>query len=278
MGQSLVSTLLAGLLLASAPLALARTDPQSRPGDGVEVGNASVVRNLVPAAALEQAAAQEYSQIKRNAAAKGALAPDNHPQLIRLRRIARDLLPHVGRFHREAARWPWEVNLISSRQLNAFCMPGGKIAFYTGIIDTLQLTDDEIAMIMGHEIAHALREHARERVAKTQITQLGAALLGEFIGGGQYSGLIRAGGSLLTLKFSRDDESEADLVGLDLAARAGYDPRAGITLWQKMGAASKGAPPAWLSTHPAGKDRIAEIRRHLPEVMPLYESARRPGR
>lgn len=262
-------TLLLSLSLAQTGFA------EEKRGDGVEVGKASVVRNLVPAAALEQAAAQEYSQIKRNAAAKGALAADNHPQLLRLRRIARDLLPHVARFNREAARWPWEVNLIGSRQLNAFCMPGGKIAFYSGIIDSLQLSDDEIAMIMGHEIAHALREHARERVAKTQLTQIGASLLGEFIGGGQYSGLIRAGGSLLTLKFSRDDESEADLVGLDLAARAGYDPRAGITLWQKMGAASKGAPPAWLSTHPAGKDRIAEIRRHLPEVIPLYETATR---
>ena len=262
------------VLLAAMLLALPAA-AQERQGDGIDVGKASAVRNLIPAEALEQAAAQEYSQIKRNAAAKGALSPDSHPQLVRLRRIARDLLPFVGRFNRNAARWQWEVNLINSRQLNAFCMPGGKIAFYSGIIDSLQLTDDEIAMVMGHEIAHALREHARERVAKTQITQFGAALLGEFIGGGQYAGLIRAGGSLLTLKFSRDDESEADLVGLDLAARAGYDPRAGISLWQKMAAANRGAPPAWLSTHPAGKNRISDIQQHLPEVMPLYEAARR---
>lgn len=262
--------LVAGAASAAAGPLLAR--------EGVEVGGISQFAKFYPADQIEADAGKQYAQLRQDADGKGALAAANHPQMLRLNAIAQRLIPYTYEWNPRAKQWKWEVSLIGSKELNAFCMPGGKIAFYTGIIDTLQLTDDEIAMIMGHEIAHALREHARERVAKTQITQLGAALLGEFIGGGQYSGLIRAGGSLLTLKFSRDDESEADLVGLDLAARAGYDPRAGITLWQKMGAASKGAPPAWLSTHPAGKDRIAEIRRHLPEVMPLYESARRPGR
>lgn len=264
-------------LLAGASLTLPALAENAGPprGDGVNVGNASALRNLVPATQLEQSARQQYEQMKQQAARQNALAPDNHPQLIRLRRIARDILPFAPRFNPAARQWQWEVNLIGSKQLNAFCMPGGKIAFYTGIIDTLKLSDDEIAVIMGHEIAHALREHARERLAKNQLTQAGAAILGELIGGGQYSGLFRAGGNLMTLKFSRDDESEADVVGLDLAARAGYDPRAGITLWQKMDAANRGAPPAWLSTHPAGKNRIAEIEKQLPAVMPLYEAARR---
>jgi predicted Zn-dependent protease len=248
----------------------------SAPGDGVNVGEPSAIRTLVPAAELEKAAASQYGELKRTAAAKNALAPDNHPQLIRLRNIARRILPHAGRFNPAARRWRWEVNLIGSPQINAFCMPGGKIAFYTGILDTLKLNDNEVAIVMGHEVAHALREHARERLAKNQITNIGAAVLGELVGGGRYAGAFRAGGNLLTLKFSRDDESEADLVGLDLAARAGYDPRAGVSLWRKMGAASKGAPPAWLSTHPAGKDRIAEIEQHLPDVMPLYEAAAKP--
>jgi predicted Zn-dependent protease len=153
-------------------------------------------------------------------------------------------------------------------------MPGGKIAFYTGILDQLKLTDDEVAMIMGHEIAHALWEHARERMAKSVATNVGASLLGELVGGGKYSGVFRMGGDLLTLKFSRSDETEADIVGLELAARAGYDPRAGITLWQKMAAASKGQPLEFLSTHPAGKTRIEDIQRQLPKVIPLYETAR----
>ncbi len=245
--------------------------------DGVEVGNPSALRNLVPAQQLERQASAEYEQLKRQAAAKHALAPDDYPQLKRLRAIAQRLIPFTGRWNPRASQWAWEINLIGSKQINAFCMPGGKIAFYTGLLETLKLSDDEVAMVMGHEVAHALREHARERVAKGELTQLGTTLLGQFIGGGRYSGLFDQGGRLLTLKFSRDDETEADVVGLDLAARAGYDPHAAITLWQKMMAANRGAPPQWLSTHPSGDNRIQEIERRLPEVMPLYEQARRGG-
>ena len=241
--------------------------------DGVEVGKPSSVRNLVPAGAIEQQAAQQYEQLKRQASAKGALGPGDHPQVLRLRAIAARMIPFVDRFNPRARTWRWEVNLIGSKQINAFCMPGGKIAFYSGILDTLKLTDDEAAMVMGHEIAHALREHARERMAKSQITQFGANLLGELVGGGRYAGAFQMGGNLLSLKFSRDDESEADVVGLDLAARAGFDPRAGVSLWQKMAAANSRAPLEFLSTHPAGDHRIKEIEKHLPEVMPLYQQA-----
>jgi predicted Zn-dependent protease len=244
----------------------------------VDVGKPSSLRNLVPAGQLENAASQQYGELKRQAAAKGALAPDDHPQVRRLRAIAADIVPFVAKWNPRAGQWRWEVNLIGSKQINAFCMPGGKIAFYTGILDTLKLTDDEVAMIMGHEIAHALREHARERIAKSELTSLGASLLGEFVGGGKYAGAFQLGGNLLTLKFSRDDESEADVVGLELAARAGYDPRAGVSLWRKMAAASRGAPPAWLSTHPSGNNRIQEIERQLPQVMPLYQQAARTRR
>jgi Zn-dependent protease with chaperone function len=242
--------------------------------DGVDVGKPSALRNLVPAGEVEHQAALEYDQLKRRAAEKGALGPDNHPQVRRLRAIAGRMIPLAGRYNPRASQWQWEVNLIGSRQINAFCMPGGKIAVYTGLIDTLKLTDDELAMVMGHEIAHALREHARERMAKSGLTQLGAGLLGELIGGGKYAGAFRFGGDLLNLKFSRSDESEADVVGLDLAARAGFDPRAGVTLWQKMTAANQAAPLEFLSTHPAGQNRVREIEKHLPEVMPLYEAAK----
>lgn len=239
--------------------------------DGVSVAKPSALRNLVPAEQLERQSAQQYASLKRQAAEQRALAPEGHPQLQRLRAIAARLIPYAKRFNPRAEQWRWEVNLIGSRQINAFCMPGGKIAFFTGILDILKLTDDEVAVVMGHEIAHALREHARERIAKSELTQLGASLLGQFIGGGRYAGAFEAGGSLLTLKFSRDDETEADVVGLDLAARAGFDPRSGVTLWQKMTQASKGAPPQWLSTHPSGPHRIGEIEKHLPEVLPLYQ-------
>jgi predicted Zn-dependent protease len=204
-----------------------------------------------------------------------ALATDKNSQLKRIRTIASRIIPHAGKFNPRASEWQWQINLIRSNQLNAFCMPGGKIAVYSGLIDTLKLTDDEIAIVLGHEIAHALREHARERMAKSELTQLGASLLGHNIGDGRFSGLFQAGGSLLTLKFSRGDETDADIVGLELSARAGYDPRAGMTLWRKMTASNHGAPPQWLSTHPSGANREREIERHLPEVMPLYNKAYR---
>lgn len=271
---------LAALLLAAA-CALPSAFADNAPRDGVNVGAASQVRKLVPAGQLEAAAAQQYGQLKQQAASQGALGPDNHPQVIRLRTIAKRILPFAPRFNNRASNWQWEVNLIGSKELNAFCMPGGKIAFYTGLIDSLKLTDDEIAIVMGHEVAHALREHARERIAKTELTSGLASIASQIFAGTKYGAIadlgLRGSASLLTLKFSRDDESEADVVGLDLAARAGYDPRAGITLWEKMGAANKGAPPQWLSTHPAGKNRIAEIERHLPEVMPLYEASKHKG-
>ena len=247
--------------------------------DGVNVGSASSVRKLVPAESLERSAVQQYGEMKKQAAAKKTLAADDHPQVRRLRTIAARLIPYAYKFNQRARGWQWEINLIKSDQINAFCMPGGKIAFYTGIIDQLKLTDDEVAMVMGHEIAHALREHARERIAKTQLTQVGTSLVADLLGLGSLGRLaVDAGGSLMSLKFSRDDETESDVIGLELGARAGFDPRAGITLWQKMSATNKGAPPSWLSTHPAGKNRIAEMQGHLPEVMPLYEKSKASNR
>ncbi len=243
--------------------------------DGVNVGSPSLFRNLVPAQQLEQRSSAQYADMMRKASTQHALATDKNPQLKRLRTISSRIIPYSEKFNPRAGQWQWQINLIRSNQLNAFCMPGGKIAVYSGLIDTLKLTDDEIAIVLGHEIAHALREHARERMAKSQLTQLGVSLLGHNIGDGRYNGLFQAGGSLLSLKFSRSDETDADIVGLELSARAGYDPRAGITLWRKMTAGYRGAPPPWLSTHPSGENREREIGRHLPEVMPIYNRTKR---
>ena len=265
---------LAGTLACAAAMAHAQPAQKTDKPDGVDVGKPSALRNLVPADRLERAAAQQYAAIKRDAAAKRALAPDNHPQLIRLRTISQRVIANAGRFHPQAQKWAWEVNLIGSQQLNAFCMPGGKIVFYSGIIDRLQLTDDEIAMIMGHEVAHALREHARERVAKSELTRLGVTIVGSLVGDGRYGQAFDLGGALLSMKFSRDDETEADLIGMELAARGGFDPRAGVSLWQKMGRAAQGAPPPWLSTHPSSPNRVKQIERHMSQVLPLYERAR----
>ncbi|CAN5350163.1 M48 family metallopeptidase [soil metagenome] len=247
--------------------------------EGVDVGERSSFSKLVSAEQIEQAAQQQYVQMERQAVQQRALAPADHPQVIRLRAIAQRLIPYTYEWNPRAQQWKWEVNLFGSKQVNAFCMPGGKIAFFSGILDQLKLTDDEVAMVMGHEMAHALREHARERMGKTIATrgaiEIGSALLG-LGNGGRY--IADMGGQLLTLQFSRSDESEADLVGMELAARAGYDPRAGVTLWKKMAAAAKGAPPQFLSTHPSGPTRIKDIEVNLPKVEPLYARAGKPER
>lgn len=268
------------LMVSSVALsALALAPAMAR--EGVDVGANSRMTKLVPAEGLERTAGQQYAQMVQQASAKNALASANHPQLRRLRAIAQRIIPLAVAWNPRARDWRWEVNLFGSPQINAFCMPGGKIAFYTGILEQLKLSDDEVAMVMGHEIAHALREHARERIAKNTATQgvarLGGAVVAGILGVDPHlTDLVaRGGANLLTLEFSRGDESEADLVGMELAARAGYDPRSGVSLWQKMSAASKGAPPQWLSTHPSGKSRIAEIEKNLPKVMPLYERARK---
>jgi predicted Zn-dependent protease len=249
--------------------------------EGVEINReASVFAGLVPAAEVEQSARKQYGDMMKDAASKNALGSDTHPEVMRLRRIAKDIIPHSFEWNPRAREWRWEVNLVGSNQINAFCMPGGKIAFYSGILSQLKLTDDEVAMVMGHEIAHALREHARERMGKSAATSgvaaIGSTVASVFFGvSPQITDLVaNQGARLINLKFSRDDETEADLVGMEIAARAGYDPRAGVTLWQKMSAANKGAPPQWLSTHPSGNSRIEEIQANLPKVLPLYERAK----
>ncbi len=257
---------------ALAPVAVAQAEiPECR---------RSRAAGLVPAGQVEGNAQQQYVQMLRQAQGQGALVPGTHPQMQRLRYIAQRIVPYTAECNQRAAQWRWEVNLLDSKQINAFCMPGGKIAFFTGILQQLQLNDDEVAMIMGHEVAHALLEHARERMAKSGGTELflrGAAAL---FGLGNLGDLAAVGATqLLSLKFGREDESEADALGMLLAARAGYNPGAGVTLWQKMGAATAGkAPPQWLSTHPAGETRIRDIQAKLPRVQPMFQAAGKPDR
>ena len=241
----------------------------------VQVDEASRLRNLVPAGELEAAAGQQYSQMIAQARQQGALASEGHPQLKRLRDIAQDLVPFAARWNDRARSWRWEINLIGSKQINAFCMPGGKIAFFTGILNQLELTDDEAAMVMGHEMAHALREHARARIAKTQGTSIGLSVLSQVLGLGQLGSIAAdVGTQLLSLRFSRDDEIDADLVGLELAARGAYLPQSAISLWEKMGRAAGGSGgPAFLSTHPRGPERIARLQDNVPRVQGLYEQA-----
>ena len=198
----------------------------------------------------------------------------NTAQLRKLRRIGEKLSAEVGVYRKDALNWDWQVNLLESEQLNAYCMPGGKIMFYTGIIDKLNLTDDEIAAIMGHEMAHALREHSREAMSRAYALQLGKDVAGALFGvdiNNQLTDAVITYG--MTLPNSRTNEAEADLIGLELMARAGYNPNAAVTLWQKMSKESKQQPPEFMSTHPSHDTRITGLKANIAKVMPLYKAA-----
>ena len=261
-------------------LACATATAFAQEREGVNVGKRSAFANLVPAQDVEKMAGQQYKQVLQQADSKNALAPPGSEELKRLRTIAQRLIPFATPWNERASQWQWEGNLIGSKQINAYCMPGGKIAFYTGILDQLKLTDDEVAMIMGHEMAHALREHAREKMAKSKATGLGLSVVSQLLGLGQLGDVAaNMGTQLLTLKYSRDDETEADLVGLEIAARGGFKPEASVQLWKKMLSATGGGKgqPGFLSTHPSGNNRIHELEANLPKVAHLYEQATQPN-
>jgi Zn-dependent protease with chaperone function len=230
---------------------------------------------LVPESTVNATAAQQYAQMKQQAQARRLLNVDA-PQVARVRGIAQRLIPFGVRFNPAAAQWRWEVNVIDAPQINAFCMPGGKIMVFDGLIDRLALSDDELAAVIGHEIAHALLEHGRARMSEQVLKGVGINLAAAYFGLSDIgaAALAQAAQLAITLPYSRSHETDADLVGLEIAARAGYDPRAALSLWRKMSAASKGQPPQFLSTHPGHAQRIAEIERALPRVLPLYESTR----
>lgn len=248
---------------------------------GGEVGVDRKQMMLVSSAEVNQEAAKAYRQIIAEAQKKGTLNRDA-VLVQRVRNISARLIPATAAFRADAPSWRWETNVISSSELNAWCMPGGKIAVYTGLAEKLNATNDELAAVIGHEIAHALREHGREKVSQSAginvATGIGGALIGAYFGvdaklGQQALGVV---GDLAFMRpNSRGMEQEADRIGVELAARAGYDPRAAISLWQKMEKASSGSIPQWLSTHPSHDSRIADLRVYAERVYPLYTAGRK---
>lgn len=232
---------------------------------------------LVPPEQLEEGAALAYAQELAKARQGGDL--NTNPAMTRrVRAIADRVIPAVAVFRKDALDWNWQVNVIDSDQINAWAMPGGRIAFYSGIIEKLDLTDAEIAAIMGHEIAHALREHAWERVSEQTNKSALIGLIGAVTGAGQTAQSLvdLAFQAAVGLPNSRTHETEADRVGVELMARAGYDPRAAISVWQKMNRVAGGnRGPAFLSTHPSSESRIEDLTDYANRVMPLYQQAAR---
>jgi predicted Zn-dependent protease len=235
--------------------------------------------SLLSSQQVEQMSAQSYQQTLSAASQQGALDKSSATAK-RVDAVAQRLIAQAPAFRPDAAQWDWQVNLIDSKELNASCGPGGKIIVYSGLIEQLHLTDDELAAVMGHEIAHALREHGREAMSKAYGTQMAQQGIGALLGLGQDSmaladNVVQLG---MTLPNSRENENEADLIGLELSARAGYNPDAAVSLWQKMARASEGAPPEFMSTHPASGSRIAALQGAIPKVMPLYQQAKSKGK
>lgn len=266
-------------LLAAALIAACATTQTTNSG---AVGVQRKQFMMLSTQQVDKMAAQSYLQTLKQADAKRKLNPDP-AQTERVRTISRRLIGQTGVFRQDALQWKWEVNVEANDQLNAYCMPGGKIMVYTGLINKLQTTDDELAAVIGHEIAHALREHGRERMSQAYAQQAGivgigilAAIFSDDPGTARTSmGLAAAVSTVaLTLPNSREGEREADRIGLELSARAAYDPNAAVTLWEKMGKQSGSKPPEWLSTHPSEGSRINDLKRLIPSVMPLYEEAK----
>lgn len=238
------------------------------------VGVDRTQRMAVSASALEKSANLQYGELMDKAKEKGRLNPDT-AQYQRVKQIADKLIAQTPAFRRDAIGWKWEINVLDSPEVNAWCMPGGKIAVYTGLIDKLKVSDDELAAVMGHEIAHALREHSRERASEQTLAGIGISVVAAVAGIGQLGqkGMEYAYQGLLGLPNSRQHETEADRIGVELAARAGYDPRAAITLWQKMGKVAGDEPPKFLSTHPPRADRVKDLTVYSAKVMPLYQQS-----
>lgn len=231
---------------------------------------------LVSSDEMNEGANLAYAQTMKEAGSQKALNT-NSAQTKRVRKIAENLIAHVGVFRKDALKWDWQVNVISSDTLNAWCMPGGKIAVYTGIIERLKLTDAELAAIMGHEIAHALREHSRERASTDKLKGLGLFALSQAANLGETSLQLAnlASHYAISLPFSRSHETEADHMGTELMARAGYDPMAAVNVWKKMQKISQESTMEILSTHPSNESRIKDLTDIAKKVEHLYKAAKK---
>lgn len=232
---------------------------------------------VVPEEQAIAASRSAYVQTLAPYQEKGKL--DNDPVLTgRIITITERLIPHAIAYRPETRDWQWSVKVIDDpKTVNAWCMAGGKMAFYSGLSTALKPTDDEIAQVMGHEIAHALAKHQAEKMSRTLATTMGVSAVA-ILSDRRYAGMAAAGAAAaaklaLDLPNSREAESEADRIGIELAAKAGYDPRAAVTLWQKMGKVSGGSGKSdFFSTHPAPEKRMEALAALVPQMDTFYRS------
>jgi predicted Zn-dependent protease len=247
------------------------------------VGTGRSQLNLVSDDEVNQAASLQYSKLMKESHLSSDRAKTRMIKNVgaRIAKAAEQLMASEGR-QAEIANYKWEFNLIDSKEVNAFCMPGGKVAFYSGI---MPICEDEagVAAVMGHEVAHALARHGNERISQQMMVSMGGHILGLGLGiggvGGGVSDLVMTAYSVgsqvgVLLPYSRSHEAEADRIGMNLMAMAGYNPKAAIELWMRMDARDGSSPPFFLSTHPTNKKRIEGLEKYLPEAEARYQAAK----
>ncbi|WP_408463166.1 M48 family metallopeptidase [Paraburkholderia fungorum] len=248
----------------------------SSPNTQLRYGGYLVFRNLIPSPMLEAQAAEEFSQITYGAEHANRLYGDTDAHVTRVRSIVDKLIPYSLKWNERAKNWKWDVAVVRSPDIRMYCLPGGKIVVYSGLLDRVRLNDSELGMLIGHEIAHALREHARERLGELQASQLDSSgTIPQLFGLADLGAApLGIGSRLLEMKYESTDETEADVIGSDIASRAGFDPRAAVTLWDKLAAATRSdRDQGYIYVHPYTPARRQDIIKRLPDMLPLYAKA-----
>jgi predicted Zn-dependent protease len=259
------------LLVAAAALAACSTNP---------ITGRSQLVGLVTEQQAIQGSASAYQQMMADLDKKKKLEKGDEkdsPRTQQIQRITDRLVAQAIKFRPNSASWRWEVQVINDpKTVNAFCMAGGKMAIYTGMWEQLKATDDELAAVMGHEISHALLDHTRERMSVARASDVGVQILAAAAGVGNLGGQLMQNAAVVAIGLpnSRESEAEADAVGVQLAARAGYDPHAAVSLWEKMGKLGGGRQPEFLSTHPSPENRAAKLKEMAAKLDPVYQEAK----
>ncbi|WP_233271598.1 M48 family metallopeptidase [Paraburkholderia acidiphila] len=244
-------------------------------GRVVRFGNAAVYRNLIPSPMLEAQATAEFNEIVRGAAHSNRLYAESDPHVQRVRAFVDRLAPYALKWSDRVKNWKWEVAVIRSNDIRMYALPGGKIVVYGGLLDRVKLNDNEFGMLLGHEIAHAVREHVRERLGEQQAAQIESGAVPQLFGLADLGVFpLGIGSQLVEMHYGRADETEADVIGSDIASRAGFDPRAALTLWDKLSVATRAdRDQGFIYVHPYTPARRADIAKRLADMMPLYAKA-----
>ena len=261
---------------APKPPATAAGSATYSPNNQLRYGGYLVFRNLIPSPMLEAQAAEEFSQIVYGAEHANRLYDDADAHVTRVRSIVDKMVPYSLKWNERAKGWKWDVAVVRSPDIRMYCLPGGKIVVYGGLLDRARLNDNELAMLVGHEIAHALREHARERLGQLQGSQLASSgTISQLFGLADLGAApLGIGSRLLEMKYENTDETEADVIGSDIASRAGFDPRAAVTLWDKLAQATRSnREQGFIYVHPYSQSRRQDIIKRLPDMLPLYAKA-----